>query len=145
MNIEMIHKKLSMEDLEAFEQSHHIVFPEKYRSFLLKYNGGYPNPSIYKISDDVGESVLNIFYGIGGMYDNLEKKFDIFDEILDVGFIPIADDPSGNQICLGVSEEYHGQIFHWSHDEENDDLENMYFLANDIDEFLNNLYEDSEE
>lgn len=97
---------------------------------------------MYKISDDAGESVLNIFYGIGSMYDNLDKIIDFFDDLLDMGFIPIADDPGGNQICLGINEEYCEKIFHWAHDEEHDGMKNMYFLANNINEFLDYLYEE---
>ncbi|MEH7068416.1 SMI1/KNR4 family protein, partial [Priestia megaterium] len=106
MKIEKIHESLLVEDLESFERNHNITFPKDYRDFLIEYNGGYPD-----------HSILNIFYGIGSMYDNLEKKLDIFDEILEIGFIPIADDPSGNQICIGINKEYLGQIYHWAHDE----------------------------
>ncbi|NPC92657.1 SMI1/KNR4 family protein [Bacillus sp. WMMC1349] len=139
----MIHERLTTGDLEGFEHNHNITFPIDYREFLLAYNGGYPTPGTYKISDELSESILNIFYGIGSMYDNLEKKFDIFDEILEIGFIPIADDPSGNQICIGISKEYFGQIYHWTHDEEQDGMENMYFLSNNFNEFLD--YENEEE
>ena len=145
VEIERIHERLSKEDLNSFENKHNITLPQDYRDFLLEYNGGYPLTGTYKISEEIGESILNIFYGIGSMYDNLEKKFDIFDEILDIGFIPIADDPSGNQICIGINQEYFGQIYHWAHDEEQDGMKNMYFLANNIDEFLDNLYEETEE
>ena len=142
VNIEKIHDNLSIGNLESFEQNQNITLPKDYRDFLLEYNGGYPNPGVYKISDELGESILNIFYGIGSMYDNLEKKFDIFDEILEIGFIPVADDPSGNQICIGINKEYFGQIFHWAHDEEHDEMENMYFLSNNFNEFLDSLYEE---
>ncbi|PGA65633.1 SMI1/KNR4 family protein [Bacillus pseudomycoides] len=142
MEIEVIHEKLSLEELEAFEEKHQLRLPKYYREFLLKYNGGYPKASMYKISDDAGESVLNIFYGIGSMYDNLDKIIDFFDDLLDMGFIPIADDPGGNQICLGINEEYCEKIFHWAHDEEHDGIKNMYFLANNINEFLDYLYEE---
>ena len=142
VNIEKTHDNLSIGNLEFFEKNQNINLPKDYRDFLLEYNGGYPNPGIYKISDELGESILNIFYGIGSMYDNLKKKFDIFDEILEMGFIPIADDPSGNQICIGISKECFGQIFHWAHDEEHDKMENMYFLSNNFNEFLDSLYEE---
>lgn len=142
MRIEKIHEDLSVESLESFEAYHNLKLPKDYREFLLMYNGGYPNPGIYTIGDEQGESVLNIFYGIGDMYDNLEKKFDIFDEILEIGFIPIADDPSGNQICIGMNGEHFGRIYHWAHDEENDELDNMYFIANSLNEFLMSLYDD---
>ena len=142
MEIEKINESLSLENLESFEHNRNITLPKDYRKFLLEYNGGYPNPGIYKILDELGEGILNIFYGIGSMYDNLEKKFDIFDEILEIGFIPIADDPSGNQICIGISKEYFGQIFHWAHDEEDHEMENMYLLSRSFNEFLDSLYEE---
>jgi len=141
VKIEKIHESLSTEDLEIFEHNHNITLPNDYRGFLLKYNGGYPNPSIYRISEELGESILNIFYGIGSMYDNLEKTFDFFDEILEIGFIPIADDPIGNQICIGISKEFFGKIYHWVHDEEHEGMENMYLLSNNFKTFLNSLYE----
>lgn len=40
------------------------------------------------------------------------------------------------------------QDLFWDHEQEPenpDDMSNMYFLANDINEFLDNLYEDIEE
>ncbi|MCL9635033.1 SMI1/KNR4 family protein [Bacillus zanthoxyli] len=142
MKMERIHESLSIEDLERFEHSHSITIPREYRDFLLEYNGGYPNPSVYKISEKLGESIVNIFYGIGTMYDNLEKKFDLFDEIVEAGFMAIADDPSGNQICIGISNQYFGQVYHWAHGEETEEMENIYFLSNSFNDFLNCLYED---
>ena len=100
------------------------------------------------ISDEQGPSVLNILYGVGDMYDNLTDFIDIMDERLPVGFIPIGDDPSGNTICLGTKDPYYDKIYFWDHEQEPedpDDMSNMYFLANDINEFLDNLYEDTEE
>ncbi|UOE61901.1 SMI1/KNR4 family protein [Priestia filamentosa] len=141
VNIERIHESLPSEKLERFEQNQSIILPKEYREFLLKYNGGYPDFSIYKISDEPGESVVNILYGIGNMYDNLEKNCAIFDEILEIEFIPIGDDPSGNQICIGINKEYDGQIFHWAHDEEHCGMKNMYFLASNFNDFLASLYE----
>ena len=140
VNIEKIHGNLSIGNLESFERNQNVTLPKDYRDFLLEYNGGYPNPSTYKISDELGESVLNILYGIGSMYDNLEKKYDVFDEILEKGFIPIGDDPSGNHICIGMSKEYFGQIFHWAHDEKQDEMESMYFLSTYFNKFLDSLY-----
>ncbi|MEH7408688.1 SMI1/KNR4 family protein, partial [Priestia megaterium] len=69
MKIEKIHESLLVEDLESFERNHNITFPKDYRDFLIEYNGGYPDPGNYKISEELGDSILNIFYGIGSMYD----------------------------------------------------------------------------
>ena len=56
--------------------------------------------------------------------------------------MPIADDPSGNQICIGISKQYFGQVYHWAHCEETEEMENIYFLSNSFNDFLNCLYED---
>lgn len=142
------HKKLTIEEIKQFEIETGVKLTAKYTEFLLKWNGGYPKESIFIISDKMGKSVLNVFNGIGEMYDNLEKVIDIYEYRLAKGFIPIADDPAGNVICLGTEEPFYEKIYFWDHEQEPedpDDMSNMYFLANDIDEFLENLYEDTEE
>ncbi|MED4651219.1 SMI1/KNR4 family protein [Bacillus pseudomycoides] len=140
--IELIHDKLSLKDLEVFEREHNLKFPDLYREFLLNYNGGYVNPNVFSISSEEGESALNVFYGIGNMHNNLEKKFNFFDEILEIGFIPIASDSGGNQICLGINESFYEKIYCWDHEQETDEsMENMYFLADNINDFLDGLYE----
>lgn len=142
------HDNLSLEQIEKFEIENNLKLTELYKSFLLRWNGGKVTPNLFMISDEQGPSVLSVFYGIGDMYDNLTDFIDIMDERLPLGFIPIGDDPSGNVICLGTKEPYYEKIYFWDHEQESetpDDMSNMYFLANDIDEFLDNLYEDTEE
>ena len=46
-------------------------------------------------------------------------------------------------IDIGISKEYFGQIFHWAHDEEYDEMENMYFLSRSFNEFLDSLYNEA--
>ena len=148
VKIEGSHKKLTIEEIKQFEIDNGVKLTEKYTEFLLKWNGGYPKESIFTISDKMGKSVLNVFNGIGEMYDNLEKVIDIYEYRLAKGFIPIADDPAGNVICLGTEEPFYDKIYFWDHEQEPedpDDMSNMYFLANDIDEFLDNLYEATED
>ncbi|MEK5026956.1 SMI1/KNR4 family protein [Paenibacillus sp. FSL M7-1046] len=140
--ISRIHDKISMVQVENFEQMNKIELPKLYKEFLLEYNGGRVDPNVFKISSDEGESALNVFYGIGSMNNNLEKKIEFFEEILEIGFIPIARDSGGNQICLGIREEFYDQIFFWIHDEENDhSMDNMHYLADNIQEFIETLYD----
>lgn len=142
------HDNLSLEQIEKFEIENNVKLTELYKSFLLKWNGGKVIPNLFMISNEQGPSVLNVFYGIGDMYDNLTDFIDIMDERLPLGFIPIGDDPSGNVVCLGTKDPYYDKIYFLNHEqetEEPDDMSNMYFLANNIDEFLDNLYEDTEE
>lgn len=146
--IEGSYESLTLEQIEQFELGHNVRFTKQYKKFLLEFNGGFAVPNIFKISNEQGESVLNVFYGIGDMYDNLEDFLDIYDDRLPKGFIPIADDSNGNLICLGTNEYYYETIYFWDHEEEPEDSENMsnmYFLANNIYEFLDKLYGDTDE
>lgn len=138
---------LSVEQIEQFEVRNDLKLPEKYKSFLLQCNGGYTEPSLFKISDKQGKSVVNVLNGIGNMYDNLDKVIEIYEFRLPDRFIPIGDDHGGNVICLGTKEPYYETVYFWDHElepENPDDMSNMYFLANDIEEFLNNLIEEKE-
>lgn len=141
------HENLSLEQIEQFEADHDVILPEKYKRFLLQWNGGYPEPSVFKISDEQGASVLHVLNGIGDMYDNLEKVMGIYEDRFPAGFIPIGDDPGGNVICIGTKEPYYEKIYFWDHEEESDepdDRTNMYVLADDIYEFLDQLYDDAD-
>ncbi|MEP9405832.1 SMI1/KNR4 family protein [Peribacillus frigoritolerans] len=119
-----------------------MTLPKQYVDFLLEYNGGYPQESIFKISDDEGESLVNKVYGIGDMKSNLAKVFEILEGEIPDGFVSIANDPGGNEILLGVSGEYQGKVYFWIHDiEPEDEMGNMFILADSFAEFLNNLYD----
>ena len=118
------------------------IFPDDYMAFLQKYNGGEPELRTFRCSVDDGTSLINEFYGIGDMDSNLEDVFEDLDGALPEGVIAIADDPGGNQICLGIRNDTFDKVYFWIHDlENNSNIENLFFLANTFDDFLNNLYE----
>lgn len=141
------YKRLSLDEISEFELVNKVKFTKKYKGFLLQYNGGYPESNLFRISGNQGVTVLNQFYGIGDMYNNLEDYIDIYEYRLPCGFIPIADDPSGNVICLGTEGTFYDEIYFWDHEQESEDpndMSNMYLLANNINEFLETLYSDTE-
>jgi hypothetical protein len=134
--------KISLQDIKQFEHEYNVILPKQYVDFLLKYNGGYPQESNFKISDNQGESLVNKFYGIGDMKSNLAKVFEVLEGEIPEDFISIANDPGGNEILLGVSGEYQDKIYLWIHDiEPEDEMGNVFILADSFSEFFNNLYE----
>ncbi|OMF94221.1 SMI1/KNR4 family protein [Paenibacillus sp. FSL R7-0337] len=145
MEIQGSSEVLTESRLRDFEGINGLQLPQQYREFLLKHNGGYPKPYYFTISREQGMGMVNVFYGIGEMYDDLDKKIHNFDEILEAGFIPIADDSGGNQICLGLTEAHFGHVYFWIHDEDPEDMGNMFFLSKDFGEFLERLHEISED
>ncbi|WP_028775525.1 SMI1/KNR4 family protein [Shimazuella kribbensis] len=145
VKIHRSHKKLSESDIMAFEKENNVQLTKQYKKFLLKWNGGFPEPSLFHISPEQGSSVLNVFFGIGEMYDNLNDYMELLDDRLPKGFIPIGDDPAGNIICLGIEGSFYEKIYFWDHEQETDDpnqMSNMYFLSNNISEFLIGLFPD---
>lgn len=134
--------KISLQDIKQFEQEYDIALPKQYVEFLIEYNGGFPQESGFKISDDEGESLVNKFYGIGDMKSNLGKVFEILEGEIPEDFISIANDPAGNEILLGVSGEYQGKVYFWIHDRvPEEEMDNMFILADSFSEFFDNLYE----
>ncbi|KWW21751.1 SMI1 / KNR4 family protein [Peribacillus simplex] len=134
--------KIFLQDINQFEQEYDVNLPKQYVDFLLKYNGGYPQESNFKISDDEGESLVNKFYGIGDMKSNLAKVFEVLEGEIPDEFISIANDPGGNEILLGVSGEYQGKVYFWNHDiEPEEEMDNMFILADSFTEFFNTLYD----
>ncbi|SDX96800.1 SMI1/KNR4 family protein [Thermoactinomyces sp. DSM 45892] len=139
--------KLSIDEITQFEKKNDLQLPDQYKDFLLRWNGvAYTEPNLFFISKEQGPSVLNGLHGIGDMYDNLQDSLDIFDDDrLPSGFISIGFDPAGNQIVLGTKVPYYDHIYFWDHEEEAEDesdMSNMYFLANNIFDFLDSLYDD---
>lgn len=138
--------ELTTDDIKKFEEENNLKLTKKYKEFLLKWNGGYVEPHVFKISEQQGSSSMNVFNGIGDIDDSLSEYIDILDDRLPEGFIPIGDDSNGNQICLGIKEPHYDHIYFWDHEDEQDepDMSNMYFLAHDIWEFLDSLYDDAD-
>jgi len=137
------YNKLSLKDIDIFQSQYNIELTNNYITFLLRWNGGTPSPEMFIISDEEGPTVMNYFYSIGDTQYNLEDHLDIYEFRLPNSFIPIGDDPGGNAILLGTRGPYYDHIYFWDHEQEPGypDMSNMYFLANDIWEFLDHLYE----
>jgi len=152
MDIEA-NKQINMNDIENFEVGYSLSLPEDYKQFLLKYNGGEPNKYLFK-DKKLGTLVLNVFYGINieDSYDELNNVIKTYKGRIHSSFIPIGDDPGGNQFVLGIKGKFKDKVYFWDHNTEleNDEFSenvlpgNMYLLANSFDEFIGKLEEDSE-
>jgi hypothetical protein len=136
-------KKLTADAINELEAKYGIKFTKLFAKFLLDNNGGRPEKSTFRISNSQGNSIISRFYSIGDTKNSLSKYIDILEGRIPSNFIPIANDPSGNIICLGIQNEYYENIFFWDHEQENDDadMSNMYFLAKNIYDFVESLHD----
>ena len=139
---------LSKDDLKQFEKRIDFLLPGSYREFLLQFNGGRPNPYHFFVPNWRHQrSLVNDFNGIvPGKYNDLEEDIGVLEDRLPKGFIPIADDPGGNRILLGLHGPTQGKIYFWDHENEpedpTDNLEdysNIYLLADNFADFLKSL------
>ncbi|MEH6962814.1 SMI1/KNR4 family protein [Priestia megaterium] len=138
-------KKLSNQEINAFEIEHNLSLPFKYKQFMLENNGAIIEPSVFQISEDKGESVLSALFAIDRNLKRnvLEKYIFIYDGRIPEEFLPIGKDPGGHVICVNNDDH----IYFWDHEEETsqpNDLNNMYLLAENIYMFVDSLYEDEE-
>jgi cell wall assembly regulator SMI1 len=154
MKIESYNHPITEDDIKVFERENNIILPNDYKKFLIEYNGGEPLSSLFKLNRELGTIVINNLYGLNTKekYDDIIKAMQTYSNRISNQFIPIGDDPGGDQIVLGISGDFKGKVYFWDHNTElendvfteNELPENMYFLADSFDEFIDKLEEDTE-
>ena len=145
MNIkDKIGEPASNEDVKSFEQEHDFVLPEDYKNFLVTFNGGRPEKdtrafTFKKEDGTVSDSLVGWFNGlIDGDEYSLEEEIDIYDERIPAGMLPIASDPFGNAILIGVSSDDVSGVWFWDHEIEPESINDsgIYKIAESFDQFL---------
>lgn len=145
---------LSLSQIEEVEEFAGLNFPKEYKDHLLKYNGGQCVPNVFSFEEngEITNSCIDWFLAIyDGEYDNLKTyifTYKIEKKRLPQNLLPIAHDPGGNLICISCGNE-EGRIYFWDHEKELDynivddnDYSNLFLIANDFNEFLDELKED---
>lgn len=146
-------KKIVKEDISNIEEFVKLKFPNSYIQHLLKYNGGQCSPSAFTFLENGQKSNSRIDWFLAiydGEYDNLKEYIETYkiqQKRLPSHILPIAHDPGGNLICISCGNEDNGIIYFWDHEKEVDyyqsddnDYTNLYFIANNIEDLLNNLF-----
>lgn len=116
------------ENIVNMEKKYNIKFPNQYKEFLCKYNGGYTPRTKFKvgkISSDIRE-----FYGIGDAKLTLDE-----DELqlwIRKGVLPIASDSFGNYIVIGLNNDVNGKIFFCDHEQGN----KLEYVAENLKSFI---------
>jgi hypothetical protein len=134
--------KISLSEIENFEKKYNLIFESKYKNFLLNENGG-------EISSD-----YVFFYGKKTSHNciqtvtlyNLERIEEVHNITLDDKddlessnylflknkMLTIGDSNLGFSLCISYSKEDFGRIYYIDDDK-------FIFLANNINEFINNF------
>lgn len=149
MNIEGMKKPLQAADMERVEKRLGTRFPEDYRKFLLKFNGGHPEPCSFRFKGADGfenESLIGRFYAIHDEKDdNFETTHTFFKNNgrIPPNVAPIAYDPFGNRVCISLSGPDRGTVYFWDHELELErpGYQNLAFVAKNFTEFILMLHE----
>jgi hypothetical protein len=146
MTFEKLFDPVTEDRLAAFERRLDIAFPEQYRAFLLRQNGGSPQPNEFFIPGAGRGALVDVLHGIGTelVPGDLEHELDggDRDEDIPIGFIPIGHDPGGNTSLLGVATEQTGKVYYWDVERffESSEGENIYLVGENFDLFLESLH-----
>lgn len=108
--------------------------------------GGQPEPGVFRFAQKTGgytNSRVHWFLSIhDGEYSNLERNVRSLSERIPPDTIPIADDPFGNVIVIGLQGDQRGKVYFWDHEEEPEDQpdwSNVDLIADSFDHFMAGL------
>lgn len=127
--------------IAAFEASRGFPLPSDYREFLLTTNGGKPEPGAFQLALRSGpytDSVVHWFHALG---HDLESTADEMARRVPPELLPIASDPGGNLVCLGVAGDARGKVYFWDHEHERypTGWSNVDLVADSFNAFLRGL------
>ena len=128
--------------LIEFEEKLGARLPEDFREYLLKYNGGLPEPNNFNIHNDC--SSIHHMFGIhdGPEYTSLKWNVEINTTAIPNLLMPFADDPFGNILCIGVKGDVKGEIFFWDHEVcEDGNWSDIVKISDSFTLFINSLFE----
>jgi len=119
-----------------------ILLPDYIKHILDNYSGSYFNEDIVVSNLDNIPVASSGCIGLGQFLDytidgdsikNLDDRFFI-------SYFPFVEGSAGDYFLIGVDDGNFGKIYYWHH--ESTHGEEIYFVCNSFDEFINNLETD---
>lgn len=148
MTIKILGSKgnVSEKQLLDLESKFGIKLPEDYRNFLKKYNGGYPQPDGFDFANGEDGSSVDKFLEISdSVNESIIEYFNNYKDRIPENYFPIAKDPGGNLILIGINNA-DSKVYFWDHENEIEEgdipsMDNMHLIACNFKEFIDSLYE----
>jgi hypothetical protein len=124
-------QSLSGADIERLERALGTRLPDEYKAFLLRHNGGGPEPDRFGAAAPWGGSVLDFFLRVdGGQYDDLLQVNARLEP--PPGLVAVASDAGGNYVCVATDDARRGEVHFWAIDEGGE----TFKIASTFTEFL---------
>ena len=155
MNMLNCAEKISREEILKVENYLGVKFPEEYIAFIINSNGGRPElDMLYNFYDEISEqkntSVIRRFFSVcvdeSNQKNNIKLICNIMrkEKMIPFDMIPIADDPTGNIICISFNQDDYGTVYYLNHEFE--DMDTGYLMKSKISDsfkkFMDSLYVD---
>ncbi|ENU1227561.1 SMI1/KNR4 family protein [Providencia rettgeri] len=134
-------------DISQIRAMVNYLIPTEYIDFIKKYNGGVPEPDSFNIQKINDASTINRFLGVKkekNQNSDIFYFFKVYKNRIPSGYLPIGYDIGGNLILIKLGND-DAKVFFWDHELEADEgeeptLENIYYLADSINDFLSSLF-----
>ena len=131
------YKDSSIDIIESVEHRLQIALPGDYKQFVLKYDGGYPNPNHFTVDGNV-----EIFNNLLSLDENeTDNIYEILEDLQDrIGdqLFPFAEDGFGNLLCFDYSADK--TIVFWDHEKNYDDFKETTFVCSSFSSLIENLF-----
>lgn len=142
----LYYSEVSAETIDEAESFYKVRLPESYKKIVMKYNGGYPQPSCYDMDSEKEKVFLNLLSAKETDKNNLYNITSILRENGLNNIFAFGADPFGNYICFDYSDSNDSPaVVYYDHENafEYDDYKPK-FICKSFDELLNMLYEPEE-
>lgn len=119
----------------ALQQQIGTDLPAEFQDFINEYGGiacdGTLLATIAEPCPWGQKARINVFYGFSrdGKYYDLRDTLAMYASRLPNAFLPIAEDPGGNQICLSCSD---GSIWFWDHEHREYSSDNLDLMIREL-------------
>ncbi|QPF93764.1 SMI1/KNR4 family protein [Bradyrhizobium commune] len=135
---------LSELDIKRVENRLGIRLPQDLKEHYLLHNGGRPCPQFFPKDGDAYD--VDCFYSMntyakGSSFERTYVMMVHQTPEFPRGYIPFADDCSGDKFLYSVRPESFGNIMFISHEDYEDPDRYVVFLAPTLKEFINSLTE----
>jgi hypothetical protein len=129
----------TIDQIDRLEKRIEVNLPPLYKDFLIKYNGGVFNESLFEEAT-LGVLVASYFLPISESHENsMESEISFFLKEIGGGYIPIAIDPGGNYFLIGCEKDNFDGIYFWLHDRTFKDGARVNKISESFESFINNL------
>lgn len=144
--VEQLNPRITEDDLATFSGRHNLLLPQDYGDFLLRNNGGRPEPDCFPIEglplNPFGN--VQVFFGINAaiLTEDLTTILTELPSSVPHGILPVACNGGGDFICLDLRKTNTPVVFwdrrpFWGNNIWNE--KDLYRIADSFESFLESM------